>query len=41
MTRGLPIWGHVIEDAGYCLGLDTPASLAEGLRLLDEGRLAS
>ena len=31
--------GHLIEDQGYCLGLDTPESYAEGQRLLAEGRL--
>ena len=39
LARGLPLQGHLIEDTGYCLGLDTPTSLAEGQRLLDEGRL--
>ncbi len=41
LAAGAPLAGHLIEDGGYCLGLDTPESLAGGRRLLDEGRLAS
>ncbi len=41
LARGLTIAGHVIEAAGYCLGLDTPESFAVGQRLLDEGKLPS
>ena len=29
--------GWVMEDAGYCLGLDTPESHAAGLKLLEAG----
>ncbi len=39
LQAGRTIRGHVIETAGYCLGLDTPESVAAGLRLLDQGRL--
>lgn len=30
---------YVIEEAGYCLGLDTPESYAAGVALLGEGRV--
>ena len=41
LAQGLPVAGHVIEPAGYCLGLDTPESFAAGQALLDQGRLTS
>lgn len=37
-NRRLDAW--VLEDAGYCLGLDTPESYAAGVALLDEGRVS-
>lgn len=39
LDQGRRLQGHVIEDGGYCLGLDTPESYAAGQRLLAEGRL--
>ena len=39
LAGGRRLQGHVIEDGGYCLGLDTPESYAAGQRLLAEGRL--
>jgi mannose-1-phosphate guanylyltransferase len=39
LARGRRLSGHVIEDQGYCLGLDTPESYAAGQRLLAEGRV--
>ncbi|MHB8285481.1 MAG: nucleotidyltransferase family protein [Caulobacteraceae bacterium] len=41
LAQGRPLAGHVIEPAGYCLGLDTPESFAAGERLLDQGRLTA
>jgi NDP-sugar pyrophosphorylase family protein len=40
LTAGRALQGYVIDDAGFCLGLDTPESHAAGLRLLAEGRIA-
>ena len=40
LSQHRPLYGWVMEDAGYCLGLDTPESHAEGLRLLETGRVA-
>lgn len=40
LNQGRRLQGHVIEDSGYCLGVDTPESYAAGQRLLAEGRLA-
>lgn len=36
------VHGHILEDSGFCLGLDTPASYAEAQRLLgaEEVRLS-
>lgn len=31
--------GHLIEETGFCLGLDTPESFAAAERLLEAGRL--
>ncbi|MBV9735998.1 MAG: nucleotidyltransferase family protein [Acidisphaera sp.] len=39
LREGLPLFGHVIEDEGFCLGLDTPESHAAGTALLDAGRI--
>jgi len=39
LAQGRRLQGHVMDDAGLCLGLDTPESHAEGQRLLAEGRL--
>jgi NDP-sugar pyrophosphorylase family protein len=36
--RGLD--AYVIEDRGFCLGLDTPESYAAGVALLNEGRVS-
>lgn len=40
LTSGQPLFGHVIEESGFCLGLDTPESYAAGTALLDAGRIA-
>jgi len=40
LGQGHALRGWVMEDDGYCLGLDTPESHAEGLRLLEAGRVA-
>jgi len=40
LSRHRPLFGWVMEEAGYCLGLDTPESHAEGLRLLETGQVA-
>lgn len=32
--------GYVIDEAGFCLGLDTPESHAAGIKLLADGRIA-
>ncbi len=37
---GRLLQGWVMEDAAYCLGLDTPESHAEGLRLFETGQVA-
>ncbi|MBI1682819.1 nucleotidyltransferase family protein [Caulobacter hibisci] len=39
LAAGRSLRGQVIETDGFCLGLDTPASHAEGQRLLAEGRI--
>lgn len=39
LAAGRGLQGYVIDDAGFCLGLDTPDSHAAGLRLLAEGRV--
>lgn len=41
LAQGRPLAGHVIEPAGYCLGLDTPESYAAGQRLLAERGLVA
>jgi NDP-sugar pyrophosphorylase family protein len=40
LGQGHTLRGWVMEDEGYCLGLDTPESHAAGLRLLETGRVA-
>lgn len=40
LAQGRPLHGHVLEPSGFCLGLDTPESWAEGRRLLREGAVA-
>ena len=40
LSQGRNLQGWVMEDDGYCLGLDTPESHAEGLRLLETGQVA-
>ena len=40
LSQGRALQGWVMEDAAYCLGLDTPESHAEGLRLLEAGQVA-
>jgi len=39
LLAGGGLYGHVIEDSGFCLGLDTPESFAEGRRLLEAGEV--
>lgn len=39
LLTGGGLYGHVIDDAGFCLGLDTPESFAEGRRLLEAGEV--
>ena len=34
------LFGHVIEPTGFCLGLDTPESLAAGIALLEGGLIS-
>jgi len=36
---GCRLQGFVMDKNGYCLGLDTPESLAEGLSLLEQGKV--
>ena len=40
LGQGHALRGWVMEDEGYCLGLDTPESHAAGVRLLETGRVA-
>jgi len=40
LGHGRALQGWVMEDAGYCLGLDTPESHAAGLRLFETGRVS-
>jgi len=37
LAQHRPLMGWVLEDGGYCLGLDTPESHAAGLKLLEMG----
>ncbi len=39
LDQGRALRGWVMGDAAYCLGLDTPESHAEGLRLLETGQV--
>jgi mannose-1-phosphate guanylyltransferase len=39
LTNGRKLQAHIIEQQGYCLGLDTPESYAAGERLLAEHRV--
>lgn len=39
LLTGGRLYGHVIDDSGFCLGLDTPESFAEGQRLLEAGEV--
>ncbi|HWK48166.1 MAG TPA: nucleotidyltransferase family protein [Stellaceae bacterium] len=39
LERGDRVQGHVIEEAGFCLGLDTPESHVAGNALLDANRI--
>lgn len=39
LLAGGGLHGYVIEDTGFCLGLDTPESFAEGRRLLEAGEV--
>lgn len=39
LLTGGRLYGHIIEDTGFCLGLDTPDSFAEGRRLLEAGEV--
>ena len=40
LSQRRALQGWVMEDAGYCLGLDTPESHAAGLKLLEAGVVA-
>ncbi|MBP7705137.1 MAG: nucleotidyltransferase family protein [Caulobacter sp.] len=40
LESGRALDAYVIEDQGFCLGLDTPESYAAGVALLGEGRVA-
>jgi mannose-1-phosphate guanylyltransferase len=40
LGHGRALQGWVMEEAGYCLGLDTPESHAAGVRLLETGRVS-
>lgn len=33
------VFGHLLEDGGFCLGLDTPESFAAAQRLLEAGKV--
>jgi NDP-sugar pyrophosphorylase family protein len=37
LTRGVPLYGYVID--GYCLGVDTPDSYQEAIRLIAAGKV--
>ncbi len=39
LASGAPLRGHVLEPAGFCLGLDTPESFRAGEALLATGRV--
>lgn len=39
LLAGGGIYGHIIDDTGFCLGLDTPESHAVARRLLGAGEL--
>jgi len=39
LAKGRKLMAHVMDDAGVCLGLDTPESHAAGQSLLADGRL--
>ena len=39
LNAGRVLHGRIIDDQGFCLGLDTPESYAVGERLLREGRI--
>lgn len=39
LTAGRPLAAHIMDADGFCLGLDTPESHAEGQRLLASGRI--
>lgn len=40
LQQGRRLNAYVIEDGGYCLGLDTPQSYAAGVALLEQGRVS-
>ena len=40
LAKGRPLQSHLMDDQGFCLGLDTPESHAAGQALLAQGRLA-
>lgn len=40
LATGRVLGAYVIEDEGFCLGLDTPESYAAGVDLLDAGRVS-
>lgn len=39
LLAGGRVFGHIIDETGFCLGLDTPESFAEGRRLLEAGEV--
>lgn len=39
LTQGRRLDGWIIDEAGFCLGLDTPQSYANGTALLERGRV--
>lgn len=39
LLAGGRLHGHLIEESGFCLGLDTPASYAEAQRMLGAGEV--
>lgn len=40
LSQGRELHGQVIDQGGFCLGLDTPESYAVGEQLLRDGRIA-
>jgi mannose-1-phosphate guanylyltransferase len=40
LATGRRLQAYVIEEGGFCLGLDTPAAFTTGQALIDSGRIA-